>query len=180
MRKKGFTLMEVLVSSIIAAMILAGVASVIILATRLTHENYLKSRVVQLTSHLESVLKNDIRRNAKLENSGLGADVILAIYSSHQGLLFPVVEYKKVGDMIQRGTGDGNSPINNFKNFISSSTDDEKIIFDLQFKSTSFNKTDIEYSIKIQKLNNSNIVEEIETKKKTLKGYGCRTKLESM
>ena len=179
MKKKGFTLIEVLVTAIIGAIVLLGVSSAIVFGIRITQENYINSRIIQMTSLLESVVKNDIRTNAKLEIPSAG-DIFLKIYSSKQGLLYPVVEYKKEGTTFKRGTGDGSSAINNFRNFISSSSDKEKVILDLDFNNTTLDKTDIEYSITIQKLKNSTVVKEIGTGIKTLRNYNCRTKLESI
>ena len=99
---KGFTLIEVMVTSIILSVVLLGVGSVLVISHRtadMTFKTYMKR--TQLTNAFD-ILKNDIRRGSRIEVGAGNQELIVYDLNNTESSRF----YKnKKGQLVREKSG---------------------------------------------------------------------------
>ncbi len=154
-RKKGFTLIEVLITSMIGLIVMAGISNYIPLATAIANEVNIETRALNANDILITTVMNDIRKGSWLKSDAIDN---LKIYTAEFSENYPKIVYSTKG-----GDGSNKKLIKTIQNpengdFISSST----VIEDL------YKSLDIEFVVNKTKAEVSLTVE-VEYKKNSLK-----------
>ena len=95
MNKKGYSLLEILVASLISTIIFAGIAMYLPVATSIANGINLEAKAMSINNLLITRITNDIRQGSWLNSSG---DNNLQIYTAEFDENYPSIVYDVITD----------------------------------------------------------------------------------
>lgn len=92
MKKKGFTLIEILVTAIISSIVLLGIVSVIVVSNKVVNRSVLESQMQSNGQMLLETIGDDVKRGIVLASTGTGMTIrdsvgVFATYTFADGKL---------------------------------------------------------------------------------------------